>query len=75
MKSVMKHPIDDLVGAISGLLGGSVYIWIGGITWQTFYEGAGQIFWLGFVAFLSGAMGILGKHLMDKYLKRKNKKQ
>jgi hypothetical protein len=69
----MKHPIDDIVGAISGLFGGTLYVWIGGITWQSFYQGFGQLIWLAFVAFLSGAMGILGKHLMDKYIKRKKR--
>jgi hypothetical protein len=73
MKAEMRHPIDDIIGAISGLFGGSLYLWFAGINWHTIYENAGKMVWLGFIAFISGAMGILGKHLMDKYLKRKKK--
>lgn len=67
----MKHPIDDIVGFFSGLFGGSVAAWVMGITWQNAWESAGKLLWLGFVAMFTGGMGVLGKHLIQRYLKRK----
>ena len=75
MKSTMKHPIDDIVGFFSGLFGGSVYAFIAGITWQNAFDSLGKLLWLGFVAMFTGGMGILGKHLVQKHLLKKDKKQ
>lgn len=66
----MKHPIDDIIGFISGLFGGGIYL---AINWQRVWDGVGNLLWLGVIAMFSGAMGILGKHLASKYLKRKKK--
>jgi hypothetical protein len=67
----MKHPIDDIVGFLSGFAGGGLYAKLMGITWYTAWENLGQIIWIGFIALFSGIMGVIGKHLATKYLKRK----
>ncbi len=69
----MKHPIDDVVAFFSGLFGGSMYAFIAGITWTSLFENALQLFYLGFIAAFTGAMGVVGKHLIGKYLNKKKK--
>ena len=64
---------DNTIGFFSGIFGGSMYVKFAGITWQSAWESMGHVLWLGFIALLSGAMGVLGKHLAQKYLKRKTK--
>lgn len=63
------------MAAVSGIAGGGLYITLGKIDWQVLFNSLGSLLWLGFIALFSGAMGVLGKHLASKYLKRKNKKQ
>ena len=69
----MGQKYDDLTGFISGLAGTTLAINLAGITWQSAWESFGQILWLGFIALFSGGMGVLGKHLITKYLNRKKK--
>jgi hypothetical protein len=69
--SEMKHPIDDIVAFISGLGGSSIYAWVCGITWESAWDSTAKLLWIGIVALFSGAMGVLGKHLMGKLFKKK----
>jgi len=69
----MEQKYDDLTGFISGLAGTTLAINLAGITWQSAWESFWQILWLGFIALFSGGMGVLGKHLITKYLNRKKK--
>ncbi len=66
----MKHPVDDVVAFFSGLTGGSIYAWIAGITWSSFFTSAGQLLWLGIVAMFTGGAGVLGKHMVTKLIKK-----
>jgi xanthine/uracil permease len=70
----MKHPVSDMIAFLYGNAGGAIAAWIMGITWQTAYESIGHLLWLGFAAAFTGGMGVLGKHAVNKYLKRKNQK-
>lgn len=69
----LKHPADDIVGCVSGLFGGVLYIHFAGVTWQNAFENIGKLCWVGFVAFFTGGMGILGKHVVQKYILKKKK--
>jgi len=73
MKAIMKHPIDDIIAFVSGTFGGSLYMVIAGITWQSFFDSALQMLWVGFVAAFTGAMGVVGKHMIGKYINKKKK--
>jgi nicotinamide riboside transporter PnuC len=64
----MKHSSDNIIGLFSGLIGGSTYAWI---SWNAFFEGAAKLMWVAIIAAISGAAGVAGKYLMNKYIKRK----
>lgn len=69
----MNYNTDDIIAAGSGLVGGLVTTVLMDITWQSAWENLGHLLWVGFVAMFTGAMGVIGKHLIDKFLKRKKK--
>jgi hypothetical protein len=71
MKQTMKHPVDNIIGFFSGIAGGGAYAMFANITWRSILDNAGQLMWMAFVALVSGGAGVIGKHLADKYLKRK----
>jgi len=71
----MNERFDDLTGFLSGLIGAALAIGLMDITWNIAWENLGRLLWLGFVAGFSGAMGVLGKHLISRLLKYWNKKR
>lgn len=66
--------MDDAVSAISGIIGGILAINLAGITWDSVLLNFGHLLWVGIIAFFSGAMGVLGKHLIGKMIKKFSKK-
>lgn len=71
----MEHKYDQWRGIISGLLGGFITMnWLN-ITWESFYENMSQIFWVVFMAIISGAAGMAGKHLYTWAFKEFKKKK
>lgn len=70
----MKHPSDDIVGFLSGLLGGTLCVHIANLTFADIWSNAANFLILGVTAMFTGGMGVFGKHLVQKYLlHRKNK--
>ena len=67
----MHEKYDELTAFISGIIGGSVTIHIIGISWQDILSNVSNLLWIGFVALFTGGMGVLGKHIVTKILKRK----
>lgn len=70
----MNQRFDDLTAFLSGLVGAILAINLMDITWDIAWENLGRLLWLGFVALFSGAMGVLGKHLISKLIRLWNKK-
>lgn len=76
MRPAMNHNLDDMIGAIGGLLGGIVTSMILGVTWHSAWENVINLIWLGVGAMFTGGMGMVGKKLVERYMeRRKNKKQ
>lgn len=71
MNHFIRHFVDDIVAFVSGIAGGSAYLKIAGITWQDAWQNIEHLLWLGFVAMFTGAMGVIGRHLIIKYFKKK----
>ena len=67
----MQQKYDELTGFIFGTAGGFGAVNLLGITWNTAWQNVGQLLWVGFIALFTGGMGVLGKHLVTKWLKRK----
>lgn len=70
----MKHPSDDIVGFLSGLLGGTVCVHLANFTFDDIWSNAVNFMVLGITAMFTGGMGVLGKHLVQKYIMRKKNK-
>lgn len=69
----MIQKYDELTAFLSGIAGSLLAINLAGITWETAWANLGNLLWLGFIAMFSGAMGVLGKHLINKLMRRKSK--
>ena len=70
----MGFKYDDVVGAISGIIGGILAINLADINWDTIMLNLGQLLWLGLIAAFSGAMGVLGKYIINRIIKKYTKK-
>ena len=70
----MEHNNDGLIGFLSGITGAGFAAHLLNITWDTAWQNLGQLLWLGFIALFSGAMGVLGKHMVGKLIKKYTKK-
>jgi len=71
----MEEKYDAITAFFSGIIGSAlaIHFELAQINWASIFENAGHMIWLGFVALFSGGMGVLGKHLITKYLNRKKK--
>lgn len=60
------------IGAAVGLIATNLL----GVTWQTFSDSVTHLVWVGFIAFFSGIMSVLGKKAIEKFMdKMKRKKE
>lgn len=73
MKAMERIPTDDwitgIIGAIVGLFSTSLM----NITWQELFENIWHFLGVGLIALFTGAMSVVGKHLIEKLIKRKKK--
>ncbi|MEO0312291.1 MAG: hypothetical protein RIQ89_1948 [Bacteroidota bacterium] len=67
----MKYTWDTMTAFICGTIGGGAYTQLAKINWDTIMSNGADLLWMAFVALVSGGAGVLGKHLVAKYLKRK----
>lgn len=75
--TAMEHRNEDTIAFISGIIGSILAINLAGITWDAVWSNLGNLLWLGTIACFSGAMGVVGKLLVGRFIKNynKNKKQ
>lgn len=75
--TTMQHSyVEKAIGYMFGLAGGclayiKVHLMFGVGFWGTLQDKAISILWAAFVAFISGAMGVLGKRMIERFYKRK----
>lgn len=65
-----QSTLSDALAALLGIIGSFLTINLAGISWQWFFDNATHALGLGAVAAFSGAMGVVGKNIGERIMKR-----